>query len=174
MPITNCFRCRKLFYAKPVHIKRGFGKYCSIKCKKLSTRKRIIVLCATCGRKTEKTPSQLDHSKSGKFFCGKSCQTIWRNKEFTGPKHRLWKDGANMHRRILINSRINQICKLCRTKDLRVLAVHHIDENHLNNALTNLVWLCHNCHYLAHYDSLKKQRLAELLNHHDGGSSSIG
>ena len=29
--------------------------------------------------------------------------------------------------------------------------IHHKDKNPLNNALENLVWLCLNCHYLAHH-----------------------
>ncbi|MBI4281264.1 HNH endonuclease [Candidatus Uhrbacteria bacterium] len=35
-------------------------------------------------------------------------------------------------------------------KNNRVLLVHHIDENRKNNVLSNLVWLCRNCHFLVH------------------------
>ena len=163
MPIINCSLCFKLFYARPYHLKRGFGKYCSINCKKLATRIRVVIPCAFCNKKTEKTPSRLTRSKSGKFFCSKSCQTIWRNKEFSGKRHLLWKNGAYIHRRVLLNSWAISQCKLCETKDERVLAVHHVDENHLNNTLTNLVWLCHNCHNLVHHDSLGKQKLIKKL-----------
>jgi len=53
---------------------------------------------------------------------------------------------------------IVQVCFRCRTKDKRILAVHHIDETHLNNDIKNLAWLCHNCHYLVHNDKVEKQK----------------
>jgi hypothetical protein len=52
---------------------------------------------------------------------------------------------------------------LCSTKDERVLAVHHIDHNRLNNKLDNLAWLCHNCHHLVHHDNVEKHRFLEKL-----------
>lgn len=128
-------------------------------CKRLGTQKRVSVPCAICGKITDKVLSKINHSKSGKFFCDKSCQTIWRNKFFSGDKHTLWKGGVNVHRRIMINSGTARICRLCDVADKRILAVHHLDENHLNNDLKNLAWLCHNCHHLVHCDSLEKGKL---------------
>jgi hypothetical protein len=32
-----------------------------------------------------------------------------------------------------------------------MLAVHHLDEDRANNAVDNLVWMCHNCHHLIHH-----------------------
>ncbi|MBI1863746.1 HNH endonuclease [Candidatus Woesebacteria bacterium] len=44
------------------------------------------------------------------------------------------------------------ICVVCGLEDERILNVHHIDRNRQNNKLSNLVWVCMNCHYLIHHD----------------------
>jgi predicted HNH restriction endonuclease len=54
-------------------------------------------------------------------------------------------------------------CLLCKEKDKRVFAVHHVDGNHKNNKVSNLTWLCHNCHHLVHCDSVEWKRLADKL-----------
>lgn len=55
------------------------------------------------------------------------------------------------------------MCFRCRVSDIRVLAVHHADENRTNNGVENLIWLCHNCHYLIHHDILEKKRMMETM-----------
>jgi 5-methylcytosine-specific restriction endonuclease McrA len=50
----------------------------------------------------------------------------------------------------LIRSNIKKECNRCNDNDQRILAVHHIDKNRSNNELSNLMWLCHNCHFLIH------------------------
>lgn len=163
MPLTNCIVCSKLFNAKPFNIRRGMGRFCSILCKSLGTRKRLKHKCLICGRDVEKTPSQVARSKSGKFFCGKSCQTIWRNKEFSGEKNKNWKGGFSGYRKILMKNGHLQVCSLCYVNDVRVLAAHHIDKNHKNNSKENLTWLCHNCHHLVHHDTLEERRLLNRI-----------
>lgn len=44
-----------------------------------------------------------------------------------------------------------QACAKCKSTDKRILAVHHKDRNRQNNTVSNLVWLCHNCHFLVHH-----------------------
>jgi hypothetical protein len=56
-----------------------------------------------------------------------------------------------------------RVCKLCGIKDLRILAAHHIDRNTENNKVDNLIWLCHNCHYLIHHDVNEEKKLMEVL-----------
>lgn len=151
MAEVKCKICGKKFYAKPSHIKRGWGLYCSRKCQHKSLLKGKFVKCAVCGKETWKIPKDFKNSKSGNFFCDKHCQTIWRNKLFSGPKHPNWKNGENVaYRKILIENNIKQICNVCGNSDVRVLAVHHLDKNHKNNDIKNLIWLCLNCHYLVH------------------------
>lgn len=146
-----CGLCKKQFSTKPSFLKNGWGKYCSRICTSEAHRKGKIVECFTCNKEVYKQKKALTGSKSGKYFCGKSCQTKWRNTEFSQEKHPNWKDGSNAYRRILTQSKNLQCCKLCNSKDKRVLAVHHIDYNHKNNAIENLAWLCHNCHHLVHH-----------------------
>jgi len=45
-----------------------------------------------------------------------------------------------------------QICVGCGMRDIRILAVHHLDHNRENNDPSNLTWVCFNCHHLIHHD----------------------
>jgi len=123
-----------------------------------------MVFCYVCNKEIYKPLRALINSKSKKYFCGKSCQTKWRNSEFVGPKHANWKHGSASYKSVLSRHNIPKKCILCKTTDTRVLAVHHIDENHSNNALENLAWLCHNCHHLVHHDRVEKERFFKTLH----------
>ncbi len=151
MITLSCPQCTKSFSIKPSRLKDGYVKYCSRTCAHKANRKGKLMECGICGKKSYKQLRALKASKSGKFFCGKSCQTIWRNKEFIEEKHANWKGGKHAYRRVMIQSDKQQVCGLCKTRDLRILAVHHLDEDRKNNAIENLFWLCHNCHHLVHY-----------------------
>ncbi|MFA7252850.1 MAG: HNH endonuclease signature motif containing protein [Candidatus Paceibacterota bacterium] len=162
MPNSKCKKCGKDFYVKPYFIKIGFGKYCSRECH-FSDKNGKLVSCDICGKKTYRMLSKIKRSKSGKFFCDKSCQTKWRNVEFSGQKHTSWKGGDHTYRRILEKNSTLIRCRLCGEKDKRVLVVHHIDKNRKNNKVANLVWLCFNCHSLVHYDRLEERKLLEMM-----------
>jgi hypothetical protein len=151
MPYVECRICSKEFYIKPSHYKIGWGKYCSIACRSKAQNKGKMVKCAVCEKEIYRSPGALKHSISGKSFCSKSCQTIWRNITNTGNKNNNWKNGERAYRSIIKRSGKRQICYLCRTNDTRVLMVHHKDNDRTNNRLDNLIWLCCNCHYLAHH-----------------------
>lgn len=159
MPLVPCKICGSEFYTKPFWLKRGYGKYCSPKCQYEGRKGGSVVLCFTCGKEVYRSRKELRVSKSKKYFCSKSCQTRWRNSEFTGEKHANWKTGAHAYRSVLKRHRIPQICGLCNIKDVRVLAVHHLDSNRRNNELSNLIWLCHNCHFLAHHYDGERARV---------------
>lgn len=148
MPIVKCRICGKQFYAKPFLIKRGCGKYCSIKCQHLGARRRKLLACYVCGKKFYRKLSKVKKGK--KCFCNKSCQTTWRNSQFIGPKHANWKTGLYAYRSVLLRQKVRPVCRLCGTKDDRVLETHHIDRNRRNNKISNLMWLCRNCHFLVH------------------------
>lgn len=158
MPIAQCRLCNKDFYTKPCWIKRGHGFFCSRACQYQAARKGRVVECFLCKKEIYKAPKEL--KKSEKYFCNKSCQTKWRNVFFSGAKHANWKGGASIdYKDLIIRHNIPKICRLCKTEDSRILAVHHIDLNHSNNAIENLMWLCHNCHFLIHHYNEERDRL---------------
>ncbi len=159
-----CSVCRKVFYAKPSHLKRSWGKYCSITCRTRSQFKGKLVKCFTCGKEIYRSLKDLRSSISGNYFCSRSCQTIWRNKIlFSAENHANWKFGKSAYRRILDSTGREKICTLCKIKDTRVLIVHHIDKNRENNNVKNLTWLCQNCHSLVHHYAEAQNRLTKLI-----------
>ena len=159
MPLVRkCNICDKEFTTKPYFLKHGGGKYCSAKCQYVGIKTGSMKACAICGKESYKKITQINRSKSGKFFCNKSCQTKWRNQEFVGERHANWKTGLHTYRDIMIRSRTPKLCELCKTTDERILAVHHIDKNRQNNKLSNLAWLCHNCHFLVHHHEEERDK----------------
>jgi hypothetical protein len=163
MIIVKCKSCSKEFPTKKSNVERGYGKYCSISCGRRGQRTGRIVPCFICNKEVYRAPEKLARVLSKKYFCSKSCQTKWRNQEFIGPKHGNWKHGRDAYRSVLDRHKIRKICTFCKTSDTRILAVHHVDRNHLNNNVENLAWLCHNCHYLVHHDIVDKHRF--LIKH---------
>jgi hypothetical protein len=130
---------------------------------RIGSRTGKIVQCHSCGKEVYKTQKALRVSKSKNYFCTKSCQTKWRNSVFIGPKHANWKDGKHAYRSVMLRHKIPKICGICKTKDYRVLAIHHIDRNRQNNSVKNLAWLCHNCHFLLHHYQDIERKFLEML-----------
>lgn len=158
MPVVSCTICQNKFYAKPNHLVRGWGKYCSKKCNYLGQKTGKNFLCSICGKQTYKNAAEQKRSASGKYFCSKSCQTIWRNSElFARENHGNWKGGKSSYRQFMTRASVEKLCARCKNDDSRVLAVHHKDRNRQNNVPDNLIWLCHNCHYLVHHFKQESQ-----------------
>ena len=143
--IVACRQCKKRFYIKPSHKKLGEGKHCSRICSDIGRRKGKIVACAKCGNKFYATRKQLHLSKSKFNFCRRECYLKYQ----VGERHPLWKFGESAYLNLMRKKR-KQICQRCGIEIKRVLLVHHIDKNRKNNVLSNLVWLCRNCHFLVH------------------------
>lgn len=153
MPYISCERCGKEFYSKPSWVKKGKGRYCSVFCSSQSNKTGRMIKCHLCGEKTYKQSRLIKRSKSGYLFCSKKCSLKWKNETFVGENNKNWKYGENSesYRNILRRSNVPVLCKICRNKDNRVLIVHHKDGYRKNNQLSNLVWLCCNCHFLVHH-----------------------
>ena len=154
---------RKNFMRSPLGLRRvmEFIVQQSVTIKTPVPVKRWPVQYAT--KKRNKTPKALKGSKSGKFFCGKSCQTIWRNGKYIQENHPNWKDGRHSYRGVINRNKVLPICRLCKANDKRVLAVHHIDEDRTNNTIENLAWLCHNCHHLVHRYPKERARFMAII-----------
>ena len=173
MPVVVCQICQEEFYVKNWYLKAGWGRYCSVNCRNKSQLRGIMVRCKACKKEVYKSPSKFSHSKSGNFFCNKSCQARWNNTFRLEEKHPNWNGGNHMYRKILRRNGIIPSCYCCKLKDERVLVAHHIDHNRKNNNRSNLIWLCRNCHHLVHSiknfeDELKKS----LYLHQDWGKHS--
>ena len=153
MPLVRkCKVFKKEFKTKPYWVKIGGGKYCSKWCHYQGLKTGKTIVCFICKKEAYKSIKNLGRSKSKKYFCSKSCQAIWRNSiVYIGENHPNWRGGESTYKNILLRTKILPICSKCRTKDKRVLAVHHLDRNRKNNKVENLIWLCHNCHHLIHY-----------------------
>ncbi len=151
MPIVGCGICDKNFYVKPSHQKLGWGKYCSLECRSKSQLKGKFFNCLVCKKEFYRSPSKIKHSKSGNFFCSKACHMGWKNSQAIEERHPNWSGGTQAYRNILKRSGRKRYCTGCKISDKRVLVVHHIDQNRKNNDLSNLAWLCQNCHHLIHY-----------------------
>ena len=159
MPHVNCIFCKKLFYAKPHWLRKGWGKYCSSFCQHRASKNGRIVACFICREKVYRQKRFLKRSESKKYFCSRGCQLRWRHSIFVGPEHANWRHGGNAYKDIMMRRKVPPVCKLCSQKDSQILMVHHLDHDRKNNELSNLCWLCHNCHFLVHHYRVEKERL---------------
>lgn len=158
----KCVQCGNAFETTNYFISKGQGRFCSRKCYYKNARKGVRKKCDGCNKQVYRNVTQIKRSKSGKFFCSKSCQTVWRNKHYSKEKHTRWKGGEYTYRRLLKNTDTKIACLRCGTSDRRILAVHHKDGDHSHNSVENLCWLCHNCHALVHADSQEFKKILHL------------
>jgi zinc-finger of the FCS-type, C2-C2 len=156
--IRQCHVCGKDFETKQFYVNRGQGMFCSRECRYKTMRTGRLVSCSSCNKEIYRKPRQLRLSKSALYFCDKSCQTRWRNEHFVGAKHANWIHGRSAYKTVLKRIGRAKICEICETVDERVLAVHHIDRVRTNIDPSNLVWLCHNCHFLVHHYDVGRDR----------------
>lgn len=147
--IICCRHCSEQFYVKPSHKKRGRGIFCSRKCYDEGRRRGKVIVCSQCPKSFYATPKQMRGSKSSTRFCSRACYLKYKAKYLVLDGHPMWKTGENAYL-LLMRRKREQVCRRCGIKKKRVLIVHHIDKNRKNNVLSNLVWLCRNCHHLVH------------------------
>ena len=166
MLVISCKNCGKSFKRKPPQIERSKAHFCSTSCQHETKKSGELKGCFICGKEIYRQSKFLKKSQSGKFFCSKNCSLRWQNTEFVGEKHPNWINGNYSYRSVLKKAGVIQFCRLCGKDDQRILAVHHLDKNRQNNVKTNLVYLCHNCHHLAHH-YLGKNFLSKIKQNGD-------
>ncbi|MEX1087470.1 MAG: hypothetical protein WEC58_03005, partial [Candidatus Paceibacterota bacterium] len=83
--------------------------------------------------------------------------------QYSREKHLGWKDGVSSYRNAMLRNNESQECKFCKEVDVRVLVVHHVDEDRTNNKLENLCWLCHNCHHLVHHCKGESEKIRSII-----------
>ncbi len=64
----KCLICGKIFYIKEFHAKKGWGKYCSIKCHANGQIKGKWVECNYCGKKIWRTPPVILKGQKTRIF----------------------------------------------------------------------------------------------------------
>jgi Zn ribbon nucleic-acid-binding protein len=110
---------------------------------------RESVECAYCGEYFYKPKSKLN-SKSGLYFCCREhkdlSQRIESGEDFEALRPAHYGLGLKNYRAVAFRAYEHK-CACCGwNEDERILEVHHIDENHNNNAVSNLAILCPTCH----------------------------
>jgi len=167
MENIKCDLCKNEFRRKRSQILLAKKHYCSTKCHNLDKRKGKIIVCFVCKRKVYKKNKDIDNSKNKKYFCSVKCSNQWLGSKNQGKNHPNWINGKSVYKNILKRTDISRFCRMCGEKDTRILVVHHIDQNRENNALTNLAWLCHNCHFLVHHYIKDLDKFNNLLKKYD-------
>lgn len=129
------------------------GEFCSF-CKKESISQRLHLhervcslnpanthICPVCKKEFFCYP----HAKRGiKKTCGKSCA----NKYFrSGEKSVNYLPGKNRYIEICFRYHEKK-CVVC--GELKIVSVHHYDEDHENNSPENLIPICPTHHFYAH------------------------
>ena len=161
MPVVQCKICFKDFYIKPSHQILGWGKYCSIYCRSKAQFNGRNVKCFVCNKEIYRSDEQLRSSKSGKYFCNKKCQTLWRNSIYIEDRGSNWINGSCSYRKMMQRRDLIDSCVLCKVSDKRVLVIHHRDHDRKNNNISNLVCVCLNCHFLIHHDKSLNDKLKD-------------
>ena len=133
----ECLICGKKFTVKL--FRQNSSKYCSVPCKAMGARRNSHkkVQCLNCNM--EFTISPCKKTK----YCSRECRFEYERKHnvlsFSNARGRLKQLG-----------RFNKCEKCGYSEHPEILGVHHIDKNHDNNAIDNLIVLCPNCHSLEH------------------------
>ena len=156
-----CDICGIEFFKKRSQIKRSKRNFCSKKCSTEGRKNGVHIKCKKCGNKSYKQKSQL--MKSENLFCSKNCSVLWKNRNTYGKDHPNWKGGEYSYKNIIKKKGVNRLCLLCAFDSQDVLIVHHIDRNRKNNSISNLVWLCRNCHFLVHNCKGESERLSKVI-----------
>lgn len=133
----KCLWCGKTFFTYPCEIGKGGGKYCSRSC--AASYKN------THDNPAKKMTAREKISRNHADVSGENNPMYMRR----GAAAPSYKDGRNSfkgekYRRMLLASGRKQECEVC--KSTSDLCVHHIDGDHNNNVLHNLMWVCYKCH----------------------------
>lgn len=153
----NCDFCQEEYLAEQRYINRGQGLYCSRTCaSKANHAKRKVdhelnTVCSYCDKPFYRSPSKKVSSRSGLFFCCREhkdlAQRIGGIKEIQ-PDH--YGEVTKDYRSTAFKT-YPHCCHDCGYDEHEeVLQVHHVDINHNNNEIENLVILCPTCHEVRH------------------------
>lgn len=141
----NCAYCGKEFLREKRWAIKNKNNFCCVKHSNLAKQTRENVNCAHCGKEFWMAPARKRKSKSGLFFCSKSCKA--KEQRFEGKISQHIKVAP----RDFILKKYNYSCANCGYNEYKeLLEVHHIDRNRNNNKVENFICLCVMCHTAIH------------------------
>lgn len=117
--------------------------------------KYTTIKCDYCGKIVKRLKSEVRDNKTGYHYCSRECGNRHKNISYTN------NVDSTAYRRNAFNYYPNE-CELCGYKEeIKILEVHHIDENRNNNDIKNLMILCPNCHkkLTLHLIKLKNRKI---------------
>lgn len=168
---VHCIKHDLLFFTRYENVRRdNRPHYICPQCQKDARQNRInsnrvMVKCAYCDTEFSKPPSKINNSKSGLFFCCREHKDLAQRCE-TGEKFASIRPDhygtTSKDYRSKAFDAYEHKCSVCGwNEDERILEVHHIDANHENNELNNLMILCPICHrkLTLHYYQLVDNQL---------------
>lgn len=153
---VKCIKHNHIFQTRYENVKRDNRAHhiCPI-CQKEDVENkyenlRTNVKCAYCGKEFIKTNSRLSKSKSGLCFCCREhkdlAQRLDSGEKFDILRPEHYGTTSQDYRDIAFRN-YEPKCAICGYDEEKfLLEVHHIDENHSNNSLDNLIILCPICH----------------------------
>ena len=100
--------------------------------------KEFEVECLCCSTKLKVSEREKLHPQKEKYYCSRSC---------ANNRQEWWKDNASHYRTIAFQHWACE-CAICGFD--KIVAIHHIDEDHFNNNPKNLIPLCPNHHEMVH------------------------
>lgn len=153
---VHCLIHDLTFNTKWENVRRDNRKhYICPECQKEAKRKRDSinqeeVECAYCGKKFIIPKSKTQTTKSGLHFCCREhkdlAQRIDSGDKFNllRPKH--YGENTSDYRTAAFRTYEHKCCVCGWQEDEQILEVHHKDENHNNNEISNLCIICPICH----------------------------
>lgn len=168
----NCLNCTKEHFVEQKEINRGFGKFCSRKCKgeyhtKITEPLPSNVSCAYCGKPFYMSKSKQKLSKSGFYFCCRkhkdAAQRIGGIEEIMPSHYGTVSPDHHDHYRRKAFSKKEIKCERCGFDENPLgIIVHHKDRNRMNDDDDNLEVICGTCHLIEH--RTKKSNIETLFS----------
>lgn len=111
---------------------------------------RTTLQCAHCKISFTRATSKTYGSKSGLYFCSREHKDLAQSYlEAIQPLHYGTGNGTYGYRDKALKL-LKHECVCCGYSNVNALEVHHKDRDRTNNEISNLEFLCSNCHTLEH------------------------
>lgn len=101
----------------------------------IKDHKKICIICSS------------EYIFNGREFTKKYEQSNYCSRSCANNRRDWWKNNATNYRTIAFNNWDHK-CAICSFD--KIVAIHHVDENHNNNDPKNLIPLCPNHHEMVH------------------------